>query len=118
MVTLAATDPANPYGASLGWPDAGGRGRARRAAGAHVVLAGGRLACFVERGGRSVVTFDAAAQDWAAVAAALAGLVTSRRVDRLAIQRIDSQPPDGHPLAVSLSQHGFTDTPRGLTRRT
>jgi ATP-dependent Lhr-like helicase len=53
-VVLAATDPANPYGASLPWPRVDGA-RLQRVAGAHVVLVDGRLAAFVGRGGREVV---------------------------------------------------------------
>jgi ATP-dependent helicase Lhr and Lhr-like helicase len=76
-VTLAATDPANPYGAMLPWPEwqdlrkrgltpfvRTGRGnneaeggdaatvRASRSAGARVVLVDGRLAAWIARGDR------------------------------------------------------------------
>jgi ATP-dependent Lhr-like helicase len=131
-VVLAATDPANAYGAALPWPDPpaaevgvgpGGkhqdrsRHRARRTAGAHVVLLDGHLACFVERGGRSLVTYTAEPGQLAAVAAALGTLVDERRVDRLSIQRIDGAPPDGQPIVAALQASGFADTPRGLVRR-
>ena len=46
-VVLAATDPANPFGAALAWPE-GVKGM--RAAGAHVVLFDGALAAFIPRG--------------------------------------------------------------------
>ena len=64
-VVLAATDPAQPYGAALPWPDSAGR--PARAAGAYVVLVDGEPVAFLERGGRSLVTFPAAADhpDWA-----------------------------------------------------
>ena len=58
-LVLAATDPANPYGAALPWPDRPG-GRPSRAAGAYVVLVDGEPAAYLERGGRSLVTFPAA----------------------------------------------------------
>ena len=51
---LAAADPANPYGAALGWPRARRRRPARvrsGAAGAYVVLVDGVAALYVERGG-------------------------------------------------------------------
>jgi ATP-dependent Lhr-like helicase len=57
-LVLAATDPASPYGAALPWPDQegeGGRSRARRAAGARVVLVDGECVLFVEKA--SLVTF-------------------------------------------------------------
>ncbi|CAN5225960.1 ATP-dependent helicase [soil metagenome] len=131
-VVLAATDPANPYGAALPWPDppaadagAGpggeqqdrGRHRARRAAGAHVVLLDGDLVCFVERGGRSLVTYTAEPDRLAVAAAALGTLVDERRVDRLSIRRIDGAAPDGQPIVAALQASGFADTPRGLVRR-
>jgi ATP-dependent Lhr-like helicase len=55
-VVLAATDPANPYGAALPWP-AEGDARAQRAAGAHVVLADGALAAFLGRGGKEIAAW-------------------------------------------------------------
>ena len=52
---LAATDPAQPYGAALRWPERQeGLKSPARAAGAHVVLAGGDPIVYVERGGRSL----------------------------------------------------------------
>ena len=58
--TLAATDPANPYGAALPWPDAratAGGHRPGRKAGALVVLVDGELALYVERGGTTLLTW-------------------------------------------------------------
>ena len=61
VVTLAATDPANPYGALLKWPGApdgqeGGAGKGpMRAVGAHVMLVNGALAAYVSKGGRQVM---------------------------------------------------------------
>src|SRR4029453_13869826 len=58
---LAATDPANPYGAALPWP---GRGpedagpRPGRKVGAAVVLVDGRLVLYVERGGRTLLSYS------------------------------------------------------------
>src|ERR1019366_1278180 len=52
-MVLAAVDPANPYGAVLPWPKLDGR--PSRSAGAYVVLRGGELRFFVERGGRSLL---------------------------------------------------------------
>ncbi len=57
-VTLAATDPANAYGAALPWPTATARRTARgRKAGALVVLVDGALVLYLERGGKTVLTF-------------------------------------------------------------
>jgi ATP-dependent Lhr-like helicase len=46
---LAATDPANPYGAALPWPETVS-GRAMRAAGVHVIVVDGALSAVVTRG--------------------------------------------------------------------
>src|SRR5262249_12238743 len=55
VLVLAATDPAQPYGAALSWPEHGGR--PSRAAGAYVVLVDGECALYLERGLRSMLTF-------------------------------------------------------------
>lgn len=122
-VALAAADPANPYGAALPWPGARGEGaRPGRKAGALVVLVDGELAWFLERGGRSLLTFtdDPAAQH--AAATALADLVASRRVASILVERIDGapalQPNAGGPgPADALSDAGFARTPRGMRLR-
>lgn len=123
-VVLAATDPANPYGAALPWPVPGTEGAARpgRKAGALVVLVDGELAWFSERGGRSLLTFTTDPGAAQAAAAALAGLVTARRVASLLVERVDGvsvlQP--GGPAATALDAlvaAGFSRTPRGLRLR-
>src|SRR5262249_56363314 len=55
IVALAATDPANPYGAALPWPSEA-ESRMARAAGAFVVIDSGELRLYLERGGRSLLT--------------------------------------------------------------
>lgn len=126
-VALAAADPANPYGAALPWPAARGDGtgpgaRPGRKAGALVVLVDGELAWFLERGGRSLLTFtdDPAAHH--AAATALADLVASRRVALILVERIDGVPSlqpraDGPGPADALSDAGFARTPRGMRLR-
>jgi ATP-dependent Lhr-like helicase len=55
-VTVAATDPANPYGALIEWPAWGGSSqRASRVAGARVVLVDGYATGWIARGDRSVL---------------------------------------------------------------
>ena len=77
VVALAATDPAQPYGSVLAWPVS--KGRPVRAAGAQVVLIDGRPAVELERGGRSLVTFDGAAETADAWIEALIGLAKDGR---------------------------------------
>lgn len=125
-VVLAAADPANPYGAALPWPAAEGndsRAAARpgRKAGALVVLVDGELAWFLERGGRSLLTFtkDPAANHAAAVG--LADLVGARRVASILVERVDGipvlQPGVPGPVSAALTDAGFVRTPRGLRLR-
>ncbi|HWS93431.1 MAG TPA: ATP-dependent helicase, partial [Mycobacterium sp.] len=130
-VVLAATDPANPYGAALPWPttngegfDTGGPGgRPGRKAGALVVLVDGELAWFLERGGRSLLTFTDDPQVDHAAAMALADLVSARRVASILVERIDGvpalRPRAGGPSPVidALSDAGFARTPRGMRLR-
>ena len=112
MVVLAATDPAQPYGASLRWPDV--PGRPARAAGAHVILVDGDPALFVERGAKSVVAFDAAhASDrWVE---GLKDLVRNGTIRTLEIAKIDGEAAAESPLSHVLLERGFIKGYKGLT---
>ncbi|MEZ5138568.1 MAG: DEAD/DEAH box helicase [Acidimicrobiales bacterium] len=114
VVVLAATDPAQPYGAALPWPPPDGR--PARSAGALVVLVDGEAAVFVERGGRSLLTFPAAMVDdrWAD---ALAGVVRSGRRRSLEVAKIDGAPARESPHADTLRRAGFADGYKGLVLR-
>ena len=112
-VVLAAVDPANPYGAALPWPEASRK--LARIAGAWVVLAGGKPALYVEKGGRGVVTIEPDLLDPAI--AALAGLVESGRVRRLAPERVDGEPIGGTEAERLLLEHGFLQGHRKLVLR-
>ena len=117
-IVLAATDPANPYGAALPWPtthESGGH-RPGRKAGAVVVLVGGRLALYVERGGRTVLTFDTGYAYGPAVHA-LAAAVKRGALGTLSIERVDGERPLSGPLAETLREAGFHPTPRGVRLR-
>ncbi len=112
---LAAADPANPYGAAVSWPEEAG-GRASRSAGAFVVLRGGTLALFVERGGRRIVTFTADREELADVAPAVADLAR-RKFRRAEVETVDGQPVAETPLGGALREHGFTTSYKGLILR-
>lgn len=119
-VVLAAADPANPYGAALGWPARDGAARPGRKAGALVVLVDGALAWFVERGGRSLLSFTDDPEVLAAAATGLAELVAARRVDSILVERVDGAPVLGireSPVLAALADAGFARTPRGLRLR-
>ncbi|GGG13045.1 DEAD/DEAH box helicase [Rhodococcoides trifolii] len=120
-VALAATDPANPFGAALTWPkgptEAGSGHRPGRKAGAIVVLVEGDLVLYVERGGKSVLTFTEDRDVLQSAAAALGKLVTQRSVDRILIERTDGSDIHGSVFASILTEAGFSATPRGLRIR-
>ena len=110
---LSAVDPANPYGAALPWPEASRK--LARIAGAWVVLAGGRPALYVEKGGRGLVTIEPELLEPAI--AALADLVESGRVRRLAPERVDGEPIGGTEAERLLLEHGFLQGHRKLVLR-
>ncbi|HXM55737.1 MAG TPA: hypothetical protein VOB72_10135, partial [Candidatus Dormibacteraeota bacterium] len=107
---LAATDPANPYGAALPWPAAeSDAGRPARAAGAFVVLDAGELRLYLERGGRSLLTRGEVGVEHVRALAAVAV-----RTGRVEIQRVDGTPVRQTKLAAPLLEAGFGQSPRGL----
>lgn len=193
-VVLAATDPANPYGAALSWPvrgadgefgpalgvdggfsqaavgagtavpdtasggavrtggagaavparagaagtgragsgrtdgdggageGRGGRSRARghqagRKSGAVVVLVDGALTLYVERGGKTLLSYRDDPDTLALAAGALAEAVQSGRLGGLTVERADGTSVGSSPLADALEAAGFRATPRGLRLR-
>jgi len=122
VLVLAATDPANPYGAAVPWPerpDTDAAHRPGRKAGALVVLVDGRLAVYLERGGRTALTYSDDPGDAALAARALADLVRRGRLGGLTVAKIDGGPALGgdHPLAAALADAGFHTAPQGLRLR-
>ncbi|WP_436278545.1 Lhr family helicase [Micromonospora marina] len=126
-VVLAATDPANPYGAALPWPERvvdSGDGaapatghRAGRKAGALVVLVGGDLVLYVERGGRTILSFTDDTGTLGAAGKALADAVHSGALGAISVERADGEAVHASPLRDALTAAGFRATPRGLRLR-
>ncbi|MEH1054076.1 ATP-dependent helicase [Micromonospora sp. CPCC 206171] len=126
-VVLAATDPANPYGAALPWPERvvdSGDGavpatghRAGRKAGALVALVDGDLVLYVERGGRTILSFTDDAEALAAAGKALADAVHSGALGAMSVERADGEAVRSSPLRDALTAAGFRATPRGLRLR-
>jgi ATP-dependent Lhr-like helicase len=79
-----------------------------------VILVDGEPAVFVERGGKRLVTFEAATRSdiWVD---ALVSLVKEGRVSRLVVQQIDGGPASASPFAAVLRANGFGEGYRGLT---
>jgi ATP-dependent Lhr-like helicase len=121
---LAAADPANTYGAALGWPaqpdEVASGHKPGRKAGALVVLVDGELALYVERGGRTLLSWTDQAMVLQAAADALALAVREGALGRLTVERADGEGimvANQHPLAAALAAAGFHATPRGLRIR-
>ncbi len=118
-VVLAAADPAQPYGAALPWPDAVGdtRHRPGRKAGSLVVLVAGAAVLYVERGGKSLLSFTEDEQVLRAGADGLARAVRDGWLEQLVVQRADGEGAWGSRLAEVLTDAGFRPTPKGLRLR-
>ena len=140
-LVLAASDPANPYGAALPWPAPGGvvttapaepgtngdasgatpadRHRPARRAGAVTVLVDGAAVLFAERGGRTLLSFTDDPSALAAAATALSERVRSGRIGSLTITKLDGvEALSANGVVVdALTDAGFTMTPRGLRLR-
>ena len=121
-LVLAACDPANPYGGALGWPtrteESAGHQPGRKA-GALVVLVGGDLVLYVERGGRTLLSWSEDAAVLGSAAQALAGAVHAGTLGTLRVGKVDGEAVLGssHPLTDALERAGFRLTPRGLVLR-
>jgi ATP-dependent Lhr-like helicase len=127
-LVLAASDPANPYGAAIKWPERGvvdpdeSRPKGHqpgRKAGALVVLVDGELVLYVERGGKTMLCWSDDPDPLQAAADALALAVREGALGRLTVEKADGAAILGskHPLVQALSQAGFHMTPRGLRLR-
>ncbi len=129
-IVMAAADPANPYGAALPWParqaESGGGGggapggaghRAGRKAGALVVLVDGELVLYVERGGRTLLSWTDSPALLGPAVGALADAVRAGSLGRLAVEKADGAAVVGSALGAALEGAGFHPTPRGLRLR-
>jgi len=121
VLVLAAADPANAYGAALPWPprpdETPGGHRPGRKAGALVALADGQLVLYVERGGKTLLSWTSDPALLGPAAAALAAAVKAGALGRLTVERADGGGVYDSPLAQALEAAGFRPTPRGLRLR-
>ncbi len=117
-VVLASADPASPYGAALPWPQRPGDvgHKPGRKAGALVVLVDGHLVLYVERGGKTLLSFTDGDRLQPAVDA-LALAVRDGALGKLTVERADGASIVDSPLAAALEAAGFHPTPRGLRLR-
>ena len=123
VVTLAATDPANPYGGILKWPASpdGGRG-ATRSVGTRVVLVDGELTAWLGRGDRQMLVWlpedepqrSRAARALASELARLADAAYGRQ--GLLVAEINGVASAGHPLERYLAEAGFVPGAMGMAK--
>ena len=138
FVLLAATDPANPYGSTLKWPDLpveaedteSAPRQLTRAAYAQVVLCAGRLVAWLRRGNPNLLVFLPADEpERSHIADGLANFLAELGQSRLQqdqtgshhsgylISTINGLPVAVHPLAASLLDAGFHAGPLGMHLR-
>lgn len=118
---LATCDPANPYGAAVAWPasavDSNVAHRPGRKAGSFVGLVNGDLVLYLERGGKSLLTFtpDQSVIDLAL--RELAATIKNHQIPIPTIERVDSAAAGTSALSEPLESVGFVLTPRGYRLR-
>ncbi|HVW48614.1 MAG TPA: DEAD/DEAH box helicase [Solirubrobacterales bacterium] len=115
-LVLAATDPANPYGASLPWPKLEGGRRPGRTPGSYLLLRDGEPEVFVERGGRGLLRLRPMEEaELGDAMRALAEAVTAGHLPKLAVEKLDGEAVIGSGHEEALIGAGFSRGPRKLT---
>jgi ATP-dependent helicase Lhr and Lhr-like helicase len=131
FVQLAATDPANPYGSVLRWPefavaDSDSESAPRmitRAANAEIILRNGALVAWMRHGNPNILVFLPEEEpERMRAAEGLAHFLAERGQQRLQqhdrqaalITTINGQPVAAHPLAPFLLRAGFHASPLGM----
>ncbi len=134
FVQLAATDPANPYGSVLRWPDLpvadeDSESAPRiltRAVYAEVILRNGELVAWLKRGNPNLLVFLPTEEpERTQTAAGLAHFLCGRGQQRMRasnhegvlITTINGQPVAAHPMARFLMDAGFHPGPLGMHLR-
>jgi ATP-dependent Lhr-like helicase len=115
MLLLAATDPANPYGATLPWPKLEGQRRPARTAGAYVLMRDGEALLYVERGGKGILRLtELSEEELASALGELAAAARDGMIEKLAIERLDGEAVIGSGMETALIEAGFRRQPRRL----
>jgi ATP-dependent Lhr-like helicase len=112
---LAATDPAQPYGASLAWPKRAEGRRPARSPGAFVLLRDGNPILYVERGGKGLVRLvELEGEELTKAISEVAGAARSGVIPKLGIERLDGEPVIGSGFEAQILAAGFSRQPRRL----
>ena len=112
---LAATDPAQPYGAALRWPKRAEGRRPARTPGAYVLLRDGNPIVYVERGGKGIVRLvELEGEALVEAVSRLAEAAREKLIPKLGIERVDGEPVFGSGLEEQIIAAGFSRQPRRL----
>ncbi|MGB0112749.1 MAG: DEAD/DEAH box helicase [Ilumatobacteraceae bacterium] len=116
-IVLASTDPAQPYGAAMSWPET--PGRPARSATSLVVLRSGRPLVWFDRRGHHLVTFPDTFVDtsWCD---ALMSLAKEGRMKSVEVRKVDGESisaPSSAGMVELLRTCGFADGYRGMIHR-
>ena len=129
VVMLAATDPANPYGALLRWPSAPEEGSSlTRSVGARVVLVDGALTAYLRRGNPNIQVLLPEEEPQRSQAARTLAEFLVYQVQRsdnpehrgrnsMFITQVNGVNVAEHPLARFLLDAGFQAAPLGFNVR-
>jgi len=77
----------------------------------------GQLILYVERGGKTLLSWTSDPAQLAPAAGALASAVRAGALGKLTVERADGAGVYDSPLAQALESAGFRPTPRGLRLR-
>ncbi len=116
---LAATDPANAWGAALSWPKRENGQKPMRAEGALVVIAAdGRLLAWIGRAERTMLTFlGQEPSDVDVIAKTLAEPIDRGVRGAMSIAQVDGVSAETSVLGKALERVGFKPTSRGMLKR-
>jgi ATP-dependent Lhr-like helicase len=119
MLMLAATDPANPYGALLRWPAGGDAGSSlTRSVGARVVLCDGALVAYLRRGNPNVQVFLPEEEPGRSqVGRSLAEFLVARELAGMLISTVNGVDVAKHWVARALLDAGFAAGAKGFNVR-
>jgi ATP-dependent Lhr-like helicase len=119
VISLAAVDPANPWGSLLPWPElaAADGPKPRRTAGATVVLLRGEPMLYIDSGGRRLLTFASFEREPGRAVRAVEELVQIARRQRkrsMLIEKVNGEPAGDFAFVAPFDQAGFVREYRGL----
>ena len=119
VITLATTDPANPYGAAIPWPQPDANSALpKRSPGSLITLIDGQPAFYLERGGKTALAFsDFDEQGRATSIDSLVQTVRKADLATFTVERVNGVPVRESEWAAALLTAGFSELPRGFTLR-